>query len=57
MPVDRFQTPLQDLATLTRNEVRVGDQTLHMLATPTPIQLRALQLLHVSAGDSSEAEH
>jgi len=48
-PVHSFQTLLQDLATLTRNEVRVGDQTLHMLATPTPIQLRALQLLHVSA--------
>ena len=49
MPVHSFQTLLRDLATLTRNEVRVGDQILHMLATPTPIQLRALQLLHVSA--------
>jgi transposase len=50
MPVHSFQTLLQDLATLTRNEVRVGEQTLHLLATPTPCQLRALQLLHVSAG-------
>ena len=49
VPVHSFQTLLQDLATLTRNEVRVGDQILHMLATPTPIQLRALQLLRVSA--------
>ena len=50
MPVHSFQTLLQDLATLTRNEVRAGEQTLHLLATPTPCQLRALQLLHVSAG-------
>jgi hypothetical protein len=49
MPVHSFQTLLQDLATLTRNEVRVGEQTLYMLATPTPVQIRALQLLQVSA--------
>src|ERR1022692_210117 len=49
MPVHSFQTLLKDLATLTRNEVRVGDQTLQMLATPTPVQQRALQLLQVSA--------
>ena len=49
MPVHSFQTLLQDLATLTRNEVRVGDQILHMLDTPTPVQQRALQLLQVSA--------
>lgn len=49
MPVHSFQTLLRDLATLTRNEVRVGEQTLHMLATPTSVQQRALQLLHVSA--------
>ncbi len=41
---------LRDLATLTRNEVRVGEQTVSMLATPTPVQQRALQLLQVSAG-------
>lgn len=49
MPVHSFQTLLKDLATLTRNEVRVGEQTLQMLATPTPVQQRALQLLQVSA--------
>ena len=49
MPVHSFQTLLKDLATLTRNEVRMGAQTLHMLATPTPVQQRAFQLLQVSA--------
>jgi transposase len=50
LPVHSFQTLLKDLATLTRNEVRIGEQTLHMLATPTLVQKRALQLLQVSAG-------
>jgi transposase len=50
MPVHSFQTMLKDLATLTRNEVRVGEQTLQMVATPTPVQQRALQLLQISAG-------
>jgi hypothetical protein len=49
MPVHSFQTLLKDLATLTRNEVRVGEQTMHMLANPTPVQQRALHLLQVSA--------
>jgi transposase len=48
MPVHSFQTLLKDLATLTRNEVRVGEQTLQMLATVTPVQQRALELLKVS---------
>ena len=48
MPVHSFQTLLKDLATLTRNEVRVGEQTLHMLATATPVQRRALELLKLS---------
>ena len=48
MPVHSFQTLLRDLATLTSNEVRIGEQTLQMLATPTPVQQRALQLLQVS---------
>jgi transposase len=50
MPVHSFQTLLKDLATLTRNEVRVGEQTLQMVATPTRVQQRALQLLQISAG-------
>jgi len=33
LPVHSFQTLLKDLATLTRNEVRVGEQTLPMLHT------------------------
>lgn len=49
LPVHSFQTLLKDLATLTRNEVRVGDQTLHLVATPSVVQQRALQLLQVSA--------
>lgn len=49
LPVHSFQTLLKDLATLTLNEVRVGEQTMQLLATPTPVQLRALQLLQVSA--------
>jgi transposase len=50
MPVHSFQTLLKDLATLTRNEVRVGEQNLQMLATPTLVQQRALQLLQVFTG-------
>ena len=50
MPVHSFRTLLKDLATLTRNQVRVGEQTLQMMATPTPVQERALQLLKVSTG-------
>jgi len=49
LPVHSFQTLLKDLATQTRNEVRVGEQTLHMLSTLTPVQERALALLKVSA--------
>jgi transposase len=49
LPVHSFRTLLKDLATLTRNEVRIGEQTLHMLATPTPVQQRALELLKVSS--------
>lgn len=49
MPVHSFQTLLRDLATLTLNEVRVEKQTMQMLATATPVQMRALQLLQVSA--------
>jgi transposase len=48
LPVHSFQSLLKDLATLTRNQVRVGEQTFQMLATPTPVQQRALDLLRVS---------
>jgi hypothetical protein len=38
-PVHSFRTLLQDLASLTRNIVRIGDDTpTAMLAKPTPLQ-------------------
>lgn len=46
-PVHSFQTLLADLATLTRNRVRMGEHSFDMLATPTALQERALQLLQV----------
>ena len=39
---------LADLATLTRNRVRFGEQAFDMLATPTELQARAFQLLDVA---------
>lgn len=49
-PVHSFQTLLADLATLTKNRVRVGDRSnseFYMVSQPTPIQQRAFQLLEV----------
>ena len=49
LPVHSFHTLLGDLATLTRNVVRLGrDRLTAILATPTPIQHRALDLLGVT---------
>lgn len=46
LPVHSFRSLLADLATLTRNEVRFGRaETFHVLATPTEVQRRALDLL------------
>ena len=47
LPVHSFQTLLADLATLTKNQMRMGDQNFEMLTTPTEVQQRALDLLHV----------
>lgn len=48
LPVHSFRSLMADLATLTRNTVRFGrDHTTTLLATPTEIQRRALQLLDV----------
>jgi hypothetical protein len=47
LPVHSFRSLLADLATLTRNRVRMGEQSFDMLATPTVVQERALQLLQV----------
>jgi Transposase DDE domain len=52
LPVHSFQTLLADLATLTQNQVRplgADGATLNILATPTPLQQRAFELLEVSA--------
>ena len=46
-PVHSFRTLLPDLATLTRNRVRMGEQRFDMLATPTALQERAFELLQV----------
>jgi hypothetical protein len=46
LPVHSFQTLLADLATLTRNTVRLASaHTMDLLATPTQIQQRAFDLL------------
>jgi Transposase DDE domain len=47
-PVHSFRTLLQDLATLTRNTVRLGDAPpAAMLASPTPIQQEVFDKLEV----------
>lgn len=49
-PVHSFQTLLDDLATLVRNRIRPKDdstQPFDILTTPTPLQKRAFDLLHV----------
>jgi hypothetical protein len=47
-PVHSFQSLLRDLATLTRNTIRYGNApTKLLLATPTPLQQRAFDLLGV----------
>jgi len=46
-PVHSFRTLLADLATLTRNTVKCGKAKFALLATPTAIQQRALDLLGV----------
>ena len=48
LPVHSFRTLLADLATLTRNRVRLAGQSFEMLATPTALQERAFQLLQVA---------
>jgi hypothetical protein len=48
LPVHSFQTLLKDLATLTKNRVRVGGGAAYeQLTRPTPVQDRALELLEV----------
>lgn len=47
-PVHSFRTLLDDLATLTKNRVRVGDSTFDLLATPTDLQSQAFRLLELT---------
>ena len=49
-PVHSLETLLKDLGTLTKNRMRFGDSTFDQLASPTPLQTRALELLGVSSG-------
>ena len=46
-PLHSFRTLLRDLATLTRNRVRLGEARFQQLTTPTALQQRAFQLLDV----------
>ena len=46
-PLHSFRTLLRDLATLTRNRVRLGDARFQQLTTPTALQQRVFQLLDV----------
>jgi Transposase DDE domain len=49
-PVHSFRTLLADLATLTRNTVRFGDNLpMTVLSRPTPLQQRAFGLLAVAS--------
>ena len=50
VPVHSFRTLLHDLATLTRNTVRMGYATFDRLATPTPLHQRVFDLLGVPLG-------
>ncbi len=50
LPLHSFRTLLQDLATLSKNTVRMGDATFDRLTTPTRVQQRAFDLLGVSLG-------
>ena len=47
LPIHSFRSLLTDLATLTRNRVRMNEQAFDMLATPTAVQERALELLQI----------
>ena len=47
-PVHSLETLLQDLQTLTKNRMRFGRATFDQLASPTPLQTRAFELLGVS---------
>jgi hypothetical protein len=45
LPAHSFATLLDELATLTRNQLSAGDTTVEILATPTPLQHKAFELI------------
>jgi len=47
LPVHSLETLLEDLETLTRNRMRFGRATFEQVASPTPLQQRAFELLRV----------
>jgi len=47
-PVHSFHSLLQDLATLTRNQVQAAGRSLQMISAPTPLQRRAFDLLGIA---------
>ncbi len=47
LPVHSFQTLLADLATITKNQMQMGEQSFEMITTPTELQQRAFDLLQV----------
>ena len=47
LPVHSLETLLEDLETLTRNRMRFGRATFEQIASPTPPQERAFELLDV----------
>jgi hypothetical protein len=47
LPVHSLETLLEDLETLTRNRMRFGRATFEQVASPTPVQQRAFELLRV----------
>jgi hypothetical protein len=50
LPVSSFRTLLQTLATLTKNRIEFEgvSEPVYILATPMPLQARALQLLGIA---------
>jgi hypothetical protein len=48
LPVHSFQTLLADLATVTKNTLRLSGRQFDKITTPTPLQQKALNLLKVS---------
>ena len=47
LPVHSFQTLLDDLATLSKNQVRSGNATFDLMTTPTDLQSQAFNLLNL----------